>query len=164
MLFCSNVSFIREIRLIINEHFNPQAYPYVEVISYLPIHSYVDENGVERDLPEEIVHTPHRSKGEISNDNTVAALEWYTHKVVEHTMSGEFCSRLIKLEKWLVESEMVPVRLLQERLSQYAIESGGLRFFSDITLLLIDEAHPSNNPRGAALEATDCSANQSGTI
>ncbi|WJX54413.1 THO complex subunit 2 [Trifolium repens] len=31
------------------------------------------------------------------------------------TLSGEFRSRLIKLARWLVESELVPVRLLQER-------------------------------------------------
>ncbi|CAK8541510.1 unnamed protein product [Lathyrus sativus] len=31
------------------------------------------------------------------------------------TLSGEFRSRLIKLARWFVESELVPVRLLQER-------------------------------------------------
>ncbi|KAI4313667.1 hypothetical protein L6164_026626 [Bauhinia variegata] len=31
------------------------------------------------------------------------------------TMSAEFRSRLIKLARWLVESELVPIRLLQER-------------------------------------------------
>ncbi|KAL5174674.1 THO complex subunit 2 [Glycine soja] len=38
-----------------------------------------------------------------------------TQMAQDHTMSGEFRSRLIKLARWLVESEMVPVRLLQER-------------------------------------------------
>ncbi|KAK7398843.1 hypothetical protein VNO78_10016 [Psophocarpus tetragonolobus] len=38
-----------------------------------------------------------------------------TQMAQDHTMSGEFRSRLIKVAKWLVESEMVPVRLLQER-------------------------------------------------
>lgn len=33
----------------------------------------------------------------------------------DHTMPGEFRCRLIKLARWLVESEMVPVRLLHER-------------------------------------------------
>ncbi|KAK7293418.1 hypothetical protein RJT34_16283 [Clitoria ternatea] len=40
-----------------------------------------------------------------------------------------------------------------DAVSRYGIESGGLRFFSDIALLLIDEAHLLNDPRGAALEA-----------
>nr|KYP61495.1 THO complex subunit 2 [Cajanus cajan] len=38
-----------------------------------------------------------------------------TQMAQDHTMSGEFRSRLVKLARWLVESEMVPVRLLQER-------------------------------------------------
>ncbi|XLS53180.1 hypothetical protein HN51_013857 [Arachis hypogaea] len=38
-----------------------------------------------------------------------------TQMAQDHTMSGEFRSRLIKLARWLVESELVPVRLLQER-------------------------------------------------
>ncbi|RDX96895.1 THO complex subunit 2, partial [Mucuna pruriens] len=38
-----------------------------------------------------------------------------TQMAQDHTMSGEYRSRLIKLARWLVESEMVPVRLLQER-------------------------------------------------
>ncbi|XP_061374596.1 THO complex subunit 2 isoform X1 [Gastrolobium bilobum] len=33
----------------------------------------------------------------------------------DHTMSGEFRSRLIKLARWLVEFDLVPVRLLHER-------------------------------------------------
>jgi ATP-dependent DNA helicase HFM1/MER3 len=37
--------------------------------------------------------------------------------------------------------------------SRYGIESGGLSFFSDIALLLIDEVHLLNDPRGAVLEA-----------
>ncbi|QHN97443.1 uncharacterized protein DS421_18g627430 [Arachis hypogaea] len=37
--------------------------------------------------------------------------------------------------------------------SCYGIEGGGLSFFSDIALLLIDEVHLLNDPRGAALEA-----------
>lgn len=38
-------------------------------------------------------------------------------------------------------------------MSRYGIESGGLSFFSDISLLLIDEVHLLNDPRGAAVEA-----------
>lgn len=38
-------------------------------------------------------------------------------------------------------------------MSRYGIESGGLSFFSDIALLLIDEVHLLNDPRGAVLEA-----------
>lgn len=38
-------------------------------------------------------------------------------------------------------------------MSRYGIESGGLSFFSDIALLLIDEVHLLNDPRGASLEA-----------
>lgn len=38
-------------------------------------------------------------------------------------------------------------------MSRYGIEGGGLSFFSDIALLLIDEVHLLNDPRGAALEA-----------
>ncbi|KAI5428911.1 Sec63, variant 2 [Lathyrus oleraceus] len=40
-----------------------------------------------------------------------------------------------------------------DAVSRYGIESGGLSFFSDIALLLIDEVHLLNDPRGAALEA-----------
>ncbi|RZB59977.1 DExH-box ATP-dependent RNA helicase DExH17 [Glycine soja] len=40
-----------------------------------------------------------------------------------------------------------------DAVSRYGIESGGLSFFSDISLLLIDEVHLLNDPRGAALEA-----------
>ncbi|KAK7411205.1 hypothetical protein VNO78_02637 [Psophocarpus tetragonolobus] len=40
-----------------------------------------------------------------------------------------------------------------DAVSRYGIGSGGLRFFSDIALLLIDEVHLLNDPRGAALEA-----------
>ncbi|TKY58267.1 Albumin-2 protein [Spatholobus suberectus] len=77
------VSFFRaEIKLIINAHFNPQAYPYVEVSIILPTHTYLDEDGEERYLPEE-TYTPDRQKREVSYDNVDAALEWYTHKVVE---------------------------------------------------------------------------------
>ncbi|KAK7370058.1 hypothetical protein VNO80_12112 [Phaseolus coccineus] len=38
-----------------------------------------------------------------------------TQMAQDHTMPGDSRSRLIKLARWLVESEMVPVRLLQER-------------------------------------------------
>ncbi|KAE9597521.1 putative THO complex, subunitTHOC2, THO complex subunit 2 domain-containing protein [Lupinus albus] len=38
-----------------------------------------------------------------------------TQMAQDHTMPGDFRSRLIKLARWLVESELVPVRLLQER-------------------------------------------------
>ncbi|MCH87546.1 ATP-dependent DNA helicase HFM1-like, partial [Trifolium medium] len=40
-----------------------------------------------------------------------------------------------------------------DAVSRYGIESGGLSFFSDIALLLIDEVHLLNDPRGAVLEA-----------
>ncbi|XP_068485340.1 DExH-box ATP-dependent RNA helicase DExH17 isoform X3 [Phaseolus vulgaris] len=40
-----------------------------------------------------------------------------------------------------------------DAVSRYGIESGGLSFFSDIALLLIDEVHLLNDPRGASLEA-----------
>lgn len=38
-------------------------------------------------------------------------------------------------------------------MSRYRVTSGGLVFFSDIALVLIDEVHLLNDPRGAALEA-----------
>lgn len=38
-------------------------------------------------------------------------------------------------------------------MTRYRIKDGGLGFFSDIALLLIDEVHLLNDPRGAALEA-----------
>ncbi|KAL2342397.1 hypothetical protein Fmac_003682 [Flemingia macrophylla] len=38
-----------------------------------------------------------------------------TQMAQDHTISGEFRSRLVKLARWLVEFEIVPVRLLQER-------------------------------------------------
>lgn len=38
-------------------------------------------------------------------------------------------------------------------MSRYRVTSGGLGFFSDIALVLIDEVHLLNDPRGAALEA-----------
>ncbi|CAJ1780946.1 unnamed protein product, partial [Sphenostylis stenocarpa] len=40
-----------------------------------------------------------------------------------------------------------------DAVSRYGIESGGLSFFSDIALLLMDEVHLLNDPRGAVLEA-----------
>nr|KYP63300.1 putative ATP-dependent DNA helicase HFM1 [Cajanus cajan] len=40
-----------------------------------------------------------------------------------------------------------------DAVSRYGIESGCMSFFSDIALLLIDEVHLLNDPRGAALEA-----------
>ncbi|XP_061367857.1 DExH-box ATP-dependent RNA helicase DExH17 [Gastrolobium bilobum] len=40
-----------------------------------------------------------------------------------------------------------------DAVSRYGIQGGGLSFFSDIALLLIDEVHLLNDPRGAALEA-----------
>ncbi|XP_020230846.1 uncharacterized protein LOC109811496 [Cajanus cajan] len=85
----NHVSFVREIKLIINGHFNPQAHPYAEVIIYLPIHTYEDENGVERYLPEETYpprNSSSRYKREISesdDNNNDAAHEWYTHKVID---------------------------------------------------------------------------------
>lgn len=38
-------------------------------------------------------------------------------------------------------------------MTRYRIKDGGLSFFSDISLVLIDEVHLLNDPRGAALEA-----------
>ncbi|XP_028767157.1 THO complex subunit 2 isoform X1 [Neltuma alba] len=38
-----------------------------------------------------------------------------TQMAQDHTMSGEYRTRLVKLARWLVESEVVPIRLLQER-------------------------------------------------
>ncbi|KAJ8443907.1 hypothetical protein Cgig2_032731 [Carnegiea gigantea] len=40
-----------------------------------------------------------------------------------------------------------------DAVTRYRIKEGGLSFFSDIALLLIDEVHLLNDPRGAALEA-----------
>ncbi|KAK1369615.1 Helicase ATP-binding domain-containing protein [Heracleum sosnowskyi] len=40
-----------------------------------------------------------------------------------------------------------------DAVTQYRIKDGGLSFFSDIALVLIDEVHLLNDPRGAALEA-----------
>ncbi|XWS30379.1 hypothetical protein CRYUN_Cryun24cG0112300 [Craigia yunnanensis] len=40
-----------------------------------------------------------------------------------------------------------------DAVTRYHIKDGGLGFFSDIALLLIDEVHLLNDPRGAALEA-----------
>lgn len=38
-------------------------------------------------------------------------------------------------------------------MTRYRIKDGGLSFFSDVALVLIDEVHLLNDPRGAALEA-----------
>ncbi|KAJ4729267.1 DExH-box ATP-dependent RNA helicase [Melia azedarach] len=43
-----------------------------------------------------------------------------------------------------------------DAVTRYRIKDGGLSFFSDIALLLIDEVHLLNDPRGAALEAIIC--------
>ncbi|KAH9790843.1 DExH-box ATP-dependent RNA helicase DExH17 [Citrus sinensis] len=40
-----------------------------------------------------------------------------------------------------------------DAVTRYRIKDGGLSFFSDIAILLIDEVHLLNDPRGAALEA-----------
>ncbi|KAK4282378.1 hypothetical protein QN277_013762 [Acacia crassicarpa] len=40
-----------------------------------------------------------------------------------------------------------------DAVSRYGVKDGGLSFFGDIALLLIDEVHLLNDPRGAALEA-----------
>ncbi|KAK3183606.1 hypothetical protein Dsin_030892 [Dipteronia sinensis] len=40
-----------------------------------------------------------------------------------------------------------------DAVTRYHIKDGGLSFFSDITLILVDEVHLLNDPRGAALEA-----------
>ncbi|KAL6573750.1 Sec63 [Orobanche hederae] len=40
-----------------------------------------------------------------------------------------------------------------DAVTRYRIQDGGLSFFSDIALVLIDEVHLLNDPRGAALEA-----------
>ncbi|KAF9624793.1 hypothetical protein IFM89_014081 [Coptis chinensis] len=63
------------------------------------------------------------------------------------------------------DSEVYNVRSIQEAdlilttpekfdaVTRYRIRDGGLSFFSDIGLLLIDEVHLLNDPRGASLEA-----------
>lgn len=40
-----------------------------------------------------------------------------------------------------------------DAVTRYRINDGGLSFFGDIALVLIDEVHLLNDPRGAALEA-----------
>jgi len=40
-----------------------------------------------------------------------------------------------------------------DSMTRHGIRDGGLSFFSDIALILIDEVHLLNDPRGAALEA-----------
>lgn len=40
-----------------------------------------------------------------------------------------------------------------DAVTRYRIKDGGLSFFSDIALVLIDEVHLLNDPRGACLEA-----------
>lgn len=40
-----------------------------------------------------------------------------------------------------------------DAVTRHRIKDGGLSFFSDIALLLIDEVHLLNDPRGAVLEA-----------
>ncbi|KAI3768772.1 hypothetical protein L2E82_19605 [Cichorium intybus] len=40
-----------------------------------------------------------------------------------------------------------------DAVTRFGIQDGGLSFFSDISLILIDEVHLLNDPRGAALEA-----------
>ncbi|KAL5793217.1 hypothetical protein ACOSP7_001811 [Xanthoceras sorbifolium] len=40
-----------------------------------------------------------------------------------------------------------------DAVTRYRIKDGGLSFFSDIALILVDEVHLLNDPRGAALEA-----------
>lgn len=55
----------------------------------------------------------------------------------------------------LLESAKWISFLLQkfDAVTRYRIKDGGLSFFSDIAILLIDEVHLLNDPRGAALEA-----------
>ncbi|KAF2308517.1 hypothetical protein GH714_010237 [Hevea brasiliensis] len=58
-----------------------------------------------------------------------------------------------------LQSECFPVcyhsnvNMKFDAVTRYRIKDGGLSFFSDIALLLIDEVHLLNDPRGAALEA-----------
>lgn len=40
-----------------------------------------------------------------------------------------------------------------DAVTRHGVRDGGLSFFSDIALMLIDEVHLLNDPRGAALEA-----------
>jgi ATP-dependent DNA helicase HFM1/MER3 len=40
-----------------------------------------------------------------------------------------------------------------DSMSRHGIKGGALGFFCDISLVLIDEVHLLNDPRGAALEA-----------
>ncbi|XLR26919.1 hypothetical protein S83_054819, partial [Arachis hypogaea] len=53
----------------------------------------------------------------------------------------------------LIDGGVCANNLKFDAVSRYSIEGGGLSFFSDIALLLIDEVHLLNDPRGAALEA-----------
>ncbi|KAL2326640.1 hypothetical protein Fmac_025698 [Flemingia macrophylla] len=85
----NHVSLARDSPLIINRNFNPQAYPYALVHIYIPTHTYVDENGVEIDLPEETYPPSCRHKRDISGSHDHSntnddALEWYTRKVIDN--------------------------------------------------------------------------------
>ena len=79
---CRYPRFQRERRLVINRNFNPVSSPYAEVVVYMPVYYYRDENGVNRYLPEE-TYPPRREKREALDANEDAALKWYTSSVLE---------------------------------------------------------------------------------
>lgn len=54
------------------------------------------------------------------------------------------------LGAWLKD---FPCKQKFDAVTRHSLKGGGLSFFSDIALLLIDEVHLLNDPRGAALEA-----------
>ncbi|WVY96325.1 hypothetical protein V8G54_028476 [Vigna mungo] len=72
----------RKPRLIINRNFNPESFPYNQVVIYMPVYFYFDEDGTRRYLPEE-TYPPMREKRQALEADNDAALEWYTTKVVE---------------------------------------------------------------------------------
>ncbi|CAA6659375.1 unnamed protein product [Spirodela intermedia] len=54
--------------------------------------------------------------GECSKDDISSVLaDIIAHMGQDHTMPGEYRTRLVKMSKWLVESALVPCRLFQER-------------------------------------------------
>jgi len=79
---CRYVRLRRETRLIINRNFNPESAPYNQVVIYIPVYYYRDDNGENRYLPEE-TYPPMREKRQVLEADNDAALDWYTTKVVE---------------------------------------------------------------------------------
>ncbi|CAL1381313.1 unnamed protein product [Linum trigynum] len=67
-----------------------------------------------------VVFADSPSKGELSS--TFADI--ITQMALDLTMPGDYRARLIKLAKWLVESALVPLRLLQERCEEEFLWEG----------------------------------------